>query len=396
MKILINDYCGYPFELDLSNELAQRGHQVSITYTKSSGGPKALNYQINTGIEIIEIEIPFIDKQNYLKRWFQEARYGKEVVKVIDHLKPGVVISANTPLAAQRQILKYCNQANIGFIFWLQDIISVASISILTQKLGFLGKIVGLVFKSIEKKILKQSNHIITIADNFVDTLSEWGFDKEKSTIIPNWSPLEQIPVLSKINEFSQKHSIDNKFVVLYSGTMGMKHNPHIISKAAQQLQDHSDIEFVVITDGIGMVVLQEEKKKKKLDNLLLLPFQPFELFPQVLASADVLLTLLEENASVYSVPSKVWSGYCAARPSILIMPEENLAAEITNEINAGVVIPNYKSDTLFDRIIELKDNPELCETYGNNARQFAEENFKIEKIADKFEAIFENVLNAL
>ena len=392
MKILINDYCGYPFQLDLSYNLVKRGHDVYVTFTNASGGPKAFSNHTDNNLNIINIEMPFVEKQYFFKRWFQEKKYGLETIKIIEQFKPDIVISADTPLLAQKQISQHCKEKNIKFIFWLQDIISIAAKSILTQKLGPVGGIIGVVFKYIERNILKQSDYIVTIADDFVKIISDWGINKNKITVIPNWSPIEQIPVLPKVNTYSLKHNIDHKFVVLYSGTMGMKHNPHIISEAAKNLQDNSDIIFVVITDGIGMDVLKKEKEALSLDNLLLLPFQSFEIFPQVLASGDVLLTILEEDAGMFSVPSKVWSGYCAGRTSLLVVPEENLAAKRTKEINAGIVLPNDQSNKLSEKILYLKSNPSLCNIHGKNARDFAEAHFKIDKIADRFEAILNNL----
>ena len=44
-----------------------------------------------------------------------------------------------------------------------------------------------------------------------------------------------------------------------------------------------------------------------------------------------------------------------------------------------------------FQKILYLKRNPDLCEIYGQNARTFAEEHFRIDKIADRFETILSN-----
>ena len=396
MKILINDYCGYPFELDLSKSLSKKGYEIRVVFTSGSGGPKSFIFENNDELfQTVDIKMPTINKNKYLMRWKQETEYGRNVVDSIKSFNPDIVISANTPLAAQRKIMKYCKDNHVFFIFWLHDLIGIAASSILSKKLSFIGKIIGYYFKKIEKKLLKQSDHIIAIADDFAKIIKKWGINKDKITVIPNWAPIELIPVLPKINSFSLENKIDDKFVVLYSGTMGMKHNPYIISKAAQKLRDQSEFVFIVLTDGEGMRVLKEEKNRKNLSNLLLFPFQPINIFPHVLASADVLITVLNKEAGVFSVPSKVWSGYCAGKASILILPENNLAAKITNEISAGIVVPNCESDTLPDKIMELKNAPELRENYGKNARKYAEENFRIEKITDKFESIFESVLNA-
>jgi len=392
MKILINDYCGYSFQLDLSYNLVKKGHSVYVTFTNSSGGPKAFTNFTDNNLNFINIEMPLVEKHNFFKRWFQESNYGIKVIKVIARIRPDIVISANTPLAAQRQIVSFCNEEGIKFVFWLQDIISIAAKSILSKRLGIIGKLIGFVFKQIEKNALKKSDHIITIADDFVSKIEKWGINKKSVTVIPNWSPIEKIPLLPKVNDFSKKYEIDNKFVILYSGTMGFKHNPFVISNAAEKLLNQKDLVFVVVTDGMGMEYLQTEKETKNLDNLILLPLQPFELLPQILSSGDILLVLLEQDAGMFSVPSKVWSGYCAGRTSLLVISEENLAAKITKEINAGIVISNDQTNRLTETILYLKDNPDICNEYGQNARKFAEENFGIEKIGNSFETILNNL----
>ena len=40
MKIFVHDYAGHPFQVDLSRELAVRGHEVNHAYFHGDLGPK--------------------------------------------------------------------------------------------------------------------------------------------------------------------------------------------------------------------------------------------------------------------------------------------------------------------------------------------------------------------
>lgn len=390
MKIVVHDYAGHPFQLDLSRELALKGHEVVHIYTSASGGPKA-SFISNENLQIIDIQTEKIQKNNFFKRMLQEKEYGKKLIKVISQLEPDVVISSNTPLDAQIRLVRYCNQHSIFFAFWLQDIISIAMRSILTKRIGFFGKTIAGFYSNIEKKALRKSDHVITIANEFNSIIVDWGIAENNITTIPNWAPIEQLPVVNKKNDFSVRHQIESKFVVLYSGTMGMKHNPAHISGLADKFAEHEDVIFLIVSEGPGMNYLKEEKKKKGLRNLKLLSFQPFEELPLVLGSSDCMLTLLEPDAGIFSVPSKVWSSYCAARPSILVMSENNLAAKITSKINAGFVIDSEKPvDLMYKKINQLINDKQLREKMGNEARKYAEQNFYISDISKKFLSIFE------
>ncbi len=56
-------------------------------------------------------------------------------------------------------------------------------------------------------------------------------------------------------------------------------------------------------------------------------PFQPAELLSDTLGSADVLVGLLEPEATTFSIPSKVLTYMAAGRPIVGLMPTDNPAA---------------------------------------------------------------------
>jgi glycosyltransferase involved in cell wall biosynthesis len=391
--IVVHDYCGHPFQIDLSKQLAKNGYRVYHIYTSISGGPKGDLTNIDN-LEVVDLgkgEKP-VQKESLFKRRIQEKNYGKKLVQFVKGLDPDIIFSANTPLEAQRQIVEWANLNKIPFVFWLQDIISVAANSILKKKNRLLAKIVWEYFSRIEKKALRDSQHIITISEDFDTVLLDWGISSDKTITIPNWAPINQIPVVEKRNKFSEKFGLVDSFNIIYSGTLGMKHNPQIISDAAEKLRDNNEIKIVVITQGAGMDYLKAKKSSKNLDNLLLLPFQPFEDLPKVLGSADLLLTLLEKEAGVFSVPSKVWSSYCAGRASLLVVPEDNLSAKITKRNKTGIVLSLDEASELHEKINKYYNEQDSLKELGINARTFAEENFRVEKIALRFQKVIESL----
>lgn len=356
MRILIHDYAGHPFQFDLSRELARRDHDVLHVYTSSSGGPKAGFEEAGTpSLRVRNIVSEAVNKEQFFRRRQQESRYGDKVTSLLSKWNPDIVVSANTPLEAQKKVIKWTESNGIPFIFWLQDILSVAAKLILAKRIGPLSYLIYLYFKAVEKKILLNSNHIIPISEDFIPILESWSVIPENITVIPNWAPIEDIPALEKHNDFSLQHQLVDKFVVLYSGTLGMKQNPGLILRVAEILRDNSDIVFVVASEGSGMEFLKQSVPTGGLENLILLPFQPYEVFPQFLASASVILTILETSAGVFSVPSKVWSGFCTSRPALLVVPKANLAARVTEAAGAGIIVSENIEENLVSAIKKVK-----------------------------------------
>ncbi len=389
----MHDYGGHPFIFRLSEELARKGYNIDHFYSDASGGPITKPKQSSNNVDYHNIPGKKVKKMNFIYRWIQENIYSFKLIKKIKKINPDIVISATSPISAKRRLLKWSNKNSIPFIFWLQDVISVACRNLLPKKIGKLGRLISYYFKYIEKDLLDKSDHIILIANEFEEILKDWDLTDNNISIIPNWAPIEQLPEYSNKNEFSSEYNLNNKFVILYSGTLMMKHNPEIIIDAARKLSSNSEIMFVVISGERGRGILQNGKDEYNLSNLLLLPFQPFDILPKALASADILLTILEDSAGNFSVPSKVWTYYSAGRPNILSVPSDNLSAKITKRINAGVVVDCENYPDLASAIIDLKSKPELRKQMGKNARSYAENNFRIEEIADKFENIINKVI---
>ena len=119
----------------------------------------------------------------------------------------------------------------------------------------------------------------------------------------------------------------------LYSGTLGFKHDPSLLLELARWARDN-DAVVAVVSEGPGADWLATHGADEP--GLRLLPYQPYERLPEVLASADVLVALLEPDAGSFSVPSKVLTYLCAGRPLLVSVSRDNLAARVVERSGGG------------------------------------------------------------
>src|SRR5208282_6049250 len=128
MKILVSDYSGHPFQVQLSRELSALGHEVAHVFFAGFQTPKGdlkSRKDDPPGFSIYPINLKeAFDKQGFLKRRAQEIDVGKCIGKLIRAYRPDVVISANAPLDAQRSIFRASGRAGSTFVFWVQDLYS--------------------------------------------------------------------------------------------------------------------------------------------------------------------------------------------------------------------------------------------------------------------------------
>jgi len=391
-RIIVQDYAGHPFQIQLSRKLAERGYHVLHLYAGNNQTPhgsllKLETDPLNFDVQGLYIRQP-LNKYSYIKRWFQERRYGRLALDAVAKFKPDTVISANMPLDPQAMLQRYCQDNHIRFVFWLQDVISLATKKILEKKLSWAGKLIGDYYIALEKRVVSNSDHIVLITDGQELFLLEMGIPKRKVTVIPNWAPLNELPVLPKDNPWSREHGLADKFTFLYSGTLGLKHNSNLLLQISLHFKEDRQVMVFVGSEGPGADWLSQRVKEFNLPNLIVKGYQQMEVFPQVLAAGDVLIAILEAEAGAYSVPSKVLSYLTAQKPLLLAVPQNNLAARIVQNSQAGYVVEPADVSALLEKAERLFADKILCEKFAQNARHYAEENFDIERITDRFEAL--------
>jgi colanic acid biosynthesis glycosyl transferase WcaI len=299
------------------------------------------------------------------------------------------VLSSNAPTEAQGPALVAAKKCGARFLIWHQDFYSIAVDKLVRKRIPILGAVIGKYYRWLERRQLQASYHIVAITADFVPIMEkEFGVPEKKVSVIPNWAPIYNLPVLPKDNEWSRTHHFQDRFVFLYTGTLGMKHNPDLLLQLALQCREHPRAEVVVISEGIGANWLRERVDEHKLTNLRVLPYQPFNVLPQVLASGDVLVAVLEDDAGVFSVPSKVLTYLCAARPLLLAVPSVNLAARIIQQESAGLTVPPSGTAEFLSAANRLMTEPETARDMAARARAYAEKHFNITAIANRFEGL--------
>ncbi len=389
MKILVHD-SGHAFPLQLSRYLAGHGHEVLHLYAASlhiPRGPVAPRPDdpAKFAVRGISIGRP-IDKYGYLKRVFQERAYGRLLADEIATFRPDVMLGGTAAPDVQAAAADMCRKLGIGFVFWAQDLNAIAIDRLLRHKLPLLGPLAGRHYLRLEQRLLRQSDAVIAITEDFLPIFAGWGIERSRIHVIENWAPRDELPARPRANAWSAEHGLTDKLVFLYSGTLGLKHNPELLLGLAHSFAGRPDIRVVVVSEGLGADWLRAHAAG--VDNFLLLPYQPFERLPEVTATGDVLVALLEADAGAFSVPSKILTYLCAGRPILAAVPYQNLATRVLARADAGVAVPPEDAPGFYAAASALAASAERRTRLGNNALDYAAKTFDIRAIGERFEAI--------
>lgn len=400
MRVVIHDYAGHPFVVGLSRGLAERGHEVVHAFASGLLTPRGtLERQAEDpeGLRFCQLQMDENyrrDKYRFAKRRKYEKAYGYEFAKLLEVEAPDLVISGNTPSEPQWLAVKKARELDIPFVSWVQDFYSIAVRKLAAKKLALLGGIAGWYYTEIDRKCFENSAAIVGISEDFSPILAEYKVPSSKIVTIENWGALEGIPVRPKSNPWSLAHALADKKVLAYSGTLAMKHNPEPLLQLATRLRDRQDVRVLLVSEGPGAEYVRDAAVRQGLSNLLVFPFQPFETLPDLLGTADLFLALLEPDAGIFSVPSKILSYLCAGKPVVAAMPKENLAARLLERIGAGSVVAPSDGEGFVEAAIALLDDPNRCREMGLAGRSHAEAHFDINKVCDRFELLFEQIIH--
>lgn len=394
MRVLLHDYAGHPFQVQLSRELVRRGHEVTHAFAGGLVTPRgALTVQPSDSPRLRIVEVPMAAdyarfKYNFIKRRGFELAYGEELAALVRREKPDVILSGNTPTEPQWRMIREAHAGDAAVVTWVQDFYSLAVDKLARKKLPLVGALAGGFYRWLDGRTFQASEAIVAITEDFVPILAQFGADRSRVTTLPNWAPLDELPERPRANAWSAKHGFDDRFVFHYSGTLAMKHNPDLLRRLAVRFRDDPGVRVVVISQGPGADWLLERKQAENLANLQVLPFQPFEDMPDVLAASDVLIAILEPDAGVFSVPSKVLTYHCAGRPILAAIPAENLAARTIAREQTGACVGPDDADGFVAEAVRLRQDAALRARLGASAREYAQRTFDIHRIGERFESV--------
>lgn len=268
----------------------------------------------------------------------------------------------------------------VPFVYNLQDIFPD---SLVNAKMTKKGSLIWKIGRKIEDYTYRSADRIIVISEDFKRNIMEKGVPEEKIVLIPNWVNTEQVyPVAREDNVLFDRYGLDrNGFYVCYSGNIGHSQNLELLLEAARALKTElPDMRFVLIGEGAAKEELEKTIAAEGLDNVIMLPFQPYEEIAHVFSLGDAGLIISKPGIGGSSVPSKTWSIMAAERPIIASFDEDSELAKLVNAQQVGYVAPAGDKQALVDAVKKVYQDRAAAAAIGRVGRKYLIENLSKEK----------------
>lgn len=383
---------------ELGQALKARGHQVSvITSFPSYHAQGDLDCykgrywfkETMAGLNVYRIVVPQVARDTPIGRGLWQfscaLSFGLASFRV-PKADIAVVYSPPLPLGLSALTLRMFKK--IPFIFNVQDLFpqSAIDLGILTQKplIRFFERLEHFIYRRADVITVHSSGnqaHVVAHGGTLLSTI-----------VMHNSVDTNHIQPGPKENDLRRELGLNGHFVASFAGVMGYSQDLDVILAAAVLLRDHKKIKFLLVGDGVEKERLVQKSQQLKLDNVAWLPMQPRERYPSILHASDVGLATLHAEVKTPVVPSKILSVMASGRPVVATMNLEGDAPKLIQEAKAGFCLPPEQPQTLADTLLELHNNPDICQQLGANGRNYAETNLSQDAISLRYEQLFNEI----
>lgn len=403
MKIVLHDFAGHPFQAELSRRLAARGHDVThLTSAEWVSGKGALERRPDDPgtlrFEQLSVGRP-IDKYSPRARMRWELDYGKVSALHLDghseRDRPDVVVICNVPLLSMGRFVWHARRRSLPWVLWHQDIWSAAMADEVRRRWPRpAAEVVARGFDRLEAWSARNATQVVAIGAEFTKVYPRWCVDHQKVSVIPNWAPLNDVTPAARENAQAEvvfgPGRRPETLRLLYAGSLGRKHNPLLLVRLLRAVRAAGvDARLTIVSEGEAADDLRAAAAADPDRHLRVVPFQPADALADTLGTADILVGLLEPEATNFSIPSKILTYMAAGRPIVGLMPDSNPAAIDITDCGGFVADPTSQGVAeAASWIAKLADDPAARAAIGAATRAVAEERFDPERIADRFESV--------
>lgn len=355
---------------------------------------KRFYFEKHKEIDLIKVRVPEFDKNNKLSRVKNIITYFiNSVIATLKLRDIDVIFTISQPPVLGGllgRIGKRLKKAKL--IYNIQDFNPEQIEAVGYSKSTFILKLM----RCIDNTNIKKADKILLVGRDQFETLEKRNVSfKEKGILINNWTDDENIYPLKvddEVLELKKLYNLQEKFIIMYSGNLGLYYDLENIIKIAKEFLDKKDLAFVFAGEGAMKSRLEKYKIDNELNNIYFLPYQPKEKLNISLNMADIHLVVNSKGVKGVSVPSKLYGVMAAGKPVLGVLEEGSEARMIIEESNCGYCISPGDYRGISKTIEEIYKNRIAMKQYGENARRYLKANLAKDISLDKYKELINNV----
>jgi hypothetical protein len=220
----------------------------------------------------------------------------------------------------------------------------------------------------LDNRSCRKSDLVITVGRDLVETLKNRFKEKNvpNHTMINNWIDESTIYPLSPDNpgviEFKKKYNLENKYIIMYSGNIGLYYDLEGLIKVIEKFKDEKtndgrEVVFAFVGAGSVLNKLVEYKNEHNLNNVTFIPYQDKDKLIYSLNAADVHWCVNAKGIKGVSCPSKFYGIAGVGKPVLAVLERDSEIEILIRGIGCGKISEPGDYETVEKNIRWFIDN---------------------------------------
>jgi colanic acid biosynthesis glycosyl transferase WcaI len=377
---------------DLGAALAAEGHSVTAICGDRSYADPSRKYPVLEeieGVRVHRIRTSGFGRRTAVGRSIDYSSFVTgAMISMMRVERPDVIISLTTPPMIALAGAAAARLRGAKALLWNMDVYPD-----LLYALGALrrGSMAGRTLGFLASLTLRSQDAVVALGDSMAARLRTAG--ARRVEVVHNWSDEDAIvPIRGSESRLRQEWGWGDRFVVLYSGNLGLAHEFDTVLSAADRLRDDPTILFAFVGAGPRLEYVERRRDELQLPNIDIRRPVTRDLLAQNLAAGDVHLITLLSAVPGLVVPSKIYGILAAGRPTLYVGPAEGEVFHIITAAKCGTPVANGDVDTLVAAIQRYRDDAVARGAEGVRAREAFQAQYTKRRALEQFRAVLQSL----
>lgn len=245
-------------------------------------------------------------------------------------------------------------------------------------------------WRTLNQCAYRSARQLVILGRDMREILTQqYGVEASRIEYIPHWSAVEMPePMAICESKFWQSWALDGKFVVQYSGNMGLWHDMDTFVDAAALLKSERDVQFIFIGGGIRKEHAKARAAELGCDNIAWKPFVALDELTDSLSASHVALLSLKNHLKGVAVPCKFYGILASGRAVLALVPADSEIDIAIREHECGEVIEPGDAAGLAKAVLKMRDDAMRVQRLSNNAFAAYKRHYTLDQAEQSFDRL--------
>ncbi|SHI95326.1 Glycosyltransferase involved in cell wall bisynthesis [Desulfatibacillum alkenivorans DSM 16219] len=370
---------------EMARRLVQQGHEVTVI-ANVPNHPEGIIHPEFKNVWYKKDELEGIDVRYVKVAAFREKSFKKRIIFYLSYMftaalagllmrrkKYDCIYATSPPLfvGGAAIFLKWVKK--IPMYFEVRDPWPQAAVELGLVQSGMAIKMATL----LEEACYRNAEKIVVVTETVRDMLLQRNVPPEKMIVIPNGATVESFYWTREGRDEVRKNlGMEDSFIVLHAGNMGVAQDLHTILNAAKLMEDEPRYQFLMVGTGPVEKELRDRARELKLKNLHFLGYKPRREMPPIFSACDAAAVTSKALDVFKSMkPVKMYDSWACQVPVLLGMEGES--KDLVQAVNGGVCYTPENPEDMVRAIREMDAlGFETRRDMGEKLRQYVIDNY--------------------